>query len=827
MPTRASIGKNFWLVCLAMSIFWSGLLITRQETMAAKLPVGGAVTAIGDKWAVVIGVGQFADSKVPTLKYSAKDAKDFYDYLTDPTAGRFSKDHVKLLVNEEATKVNIMDVIGDSFLPHAAMPDDLVVIYVSTHGSPAGADIRGVNYIVAYDTLASKLFATGIEMKQLLRMIKERVHTNRILLVMDTCYSGAGAHEGHKGLTRSNINAHEVAQGIGSLVITSSSPDERSWESDNLQNSYFTRHLIESLKANNGLMPIDKAFNFMRQKVQSEVLKDKGELQTPVMSGVFAGPSLVLGLPPTLTRSAPQLISLPIATPGAIPRQVGGDLASYAGHMRLASKLIDEHKLWDAAHELEKATALNPGSVEGYIVLADVYDSQGRCLESLEAAKRSVINDKDSSRAHERLGRAYLRTGLPTDALRQAQVAVTLDPGNSLAHNLLGYIQEHKFNRIDQAEQEYRKALEINSLNVRALVNFGLLLESQGLNLDQAEAYFRKAVESDQDDWEAHFALAHLLYKHRSNFAEAEQEIRKAIELDPANSLLHSEYGNILAASKSKYLEAEGQLRKGVELAPDKGQAHFMLAVFLADRVGRVDEAEKEFRKAIELDGQLDEARVGLGNLLIAYRKVYDEADNQFRKALAINPKNASAHAGIALVYVDLYKNCPGAESELRKAIQLDSSYGLAHYRLGVLLSTCFRRFDEAKQEFEKAIVANPTDAQSHYRLGQLLAEHYKLYGEAVEEFHKALALDPSNSHIHTTLGGILTNHYKKHKEAEKSFRKAIELNAGDSEAHFRLGVLLIERLGARRAGEAELSKAHDQDATNEEFNKAFERYVR
>ena len=40
----------------------------------------------------------------------------------------------------------------DEWLPHAAGPDDLVVIYVSSHGSPALADVAGVNYLVAYNT---------------------------------------------------------------------------------------------------------------------------------------------------------------------------------------------------------------------------------------------------------------------------------------------------------------------------------------------------------------------------------------------------------------------------------------------------------------------------------------------------------------------------------------------------------------------------------------------------------------------------------------------------------------------------------------------------
>ncbi|HEY9868963.1 MAG TPA: caspase family protein, partial [Candidatus Obscuribacterales bacterium] len=338
------------------------VLCTGAGTAVPK-SAGTGGTPIGDKWAVVIGISQFADPKVPELKYAGKDARDFYDYLVDPNFGRFAPDHVRLLVNQDATKVNIMDALGDSFLPHGAAPDDLVVIYMSTHGSPAGADIRGVNYVIAYDTQVDKLFATGIEMRQLLRMIKERVHTSRILLVMDTCYSGAGAHHGHKGLVRSNINTQEVAQGIGSLVISSSAPDQRSWESDQLKNSYFTRHLIEALKGNNGKISLDQAFNSMRQKVQQEVVRDKGELQTPIMAGAFTGPSLILGLPPSVSRPAPT--SAPVLSGSSAPlvRQ-GGDLAAYAQHMRLASQLIDQNKLWDAVHELEQAAQLNPASVE-------------------------------------------------------------------------------------------------------------------------------------------------------------------------------------------------------------------------------------------------------------------------------------------------------------------------------------------------------------------------------------------------------------------------------------------------------------------------------
>lgn len=801
---------------------------TAQSSGAKQI---GQPATVGDKWAVVIGIADFADANVPKLKYCAKDAKDFSDFLVDPNGGKFQPDHVKVLLNADATKVNIMDVLGDSFLPHAAAPGDLVVIYLSTHGSPAGADIRGVNYVVAYDTQVKKLFATGIEMQQLLRMIKERVHTNRILLVMDTCYSGASAQGDHKGLTRTNVDTQKVAQGIGSVVISSSSSDQRAWESDELQNSYFTRYLIEALKSNNGGATVDQAFSNMKQKVQAAVLKDKGDIQTPVMGGAFSGGSICLAAPVSSPHAAPVTLSYSSSEADVAPgsRSTGNgaiDLTEYTSHMREANKLIDDHKLWDAVHELQMATKANPESIEGYLVTADVFDQQGRYNEAIEAARRAVLNDQNSSRARQLLGLCYLRCGAPDDAMRQTQMAITLDPSNSMAHNLLGFIDQHKLSKVDEAEQAYRKSLELNALNVRALVNLGLLLESENKNLDEAQSLFKKAIDADSDDWEAHMALGHFLYTCKNNYKDAESEMRKAIALAPANWQLHSELGLILANDKNRHPDAEAQLRKGIELAPDKGQPHAMLAAFLLNPLNRVDEAEKEFRKAIEFDPNLDSARVGLGTLLVDNKKVFDESDDQFRKALKSNPRNALAYIGLAKIDRQLYKDYAKAEQDLRKALVIEPNNALAYDQLGLLLAECSNRPIEAKQAFEKAIALDPLNALPHYHLGQLYLRDLKDNDQAVAQLNKAIELDPTSSDYQTALGNTLSQ-LKKYKEAEAAYRKAIELNMQAAEAHCRLGLLLIEKLGRRASGETELQRARELDGNDKTIKYAFERYVR
>ncbi|WP_421020868.1 caspase family protein, partial [Klebsiella pneumoniae] len=81
---------------------------------------------IKDKWALIVGISKFKNDQL-NLRYPSKDAKDFYQFLT--TTGNFAPDHVKLLTDKQATRGNILSLLGDKWLPRVANPDDLVVIY--------------------------------------------------------------------------------------------------------------------------------------------------------------------------------------------------------------------------------------------------------------------------------------------------------------------------------------------------------------------------------------------------------------------------------------------------------------------------------------------------------------------------------------------------------------------------------------------------------------------------------------------------------------------------------------------------------------------------
>jgi hypothetical protein len=248
---------------------------------------------IRDKWALIVGISKFNDSDVPKLKYSVKDAIDFYHFLVKDAG--FEPDHVRILLDEKASQRRVMSELGQKFLAQVVKPDDLVVLFFSTHGSPSQMDLRGDNYLVAYDSDPEDLFATGIEMKRVLDATNARVLTDRVLIVLDACHSGS-LKPGSKGLSRQvgNFDSGSLAQGAGQLVICSSQTDEQSWESRRYKNGVFTRHLIDSMSQTKSPRELSEAFEEMKSKVQAEVKEDRQAKQIPVLNSKWDGRALLL-----------------------------------------------------------------------------------------------------------------------------------------------------------------------------------------------------------------------------------------------------------------------------------------------------------------------------------------------------------------------------------------------------------------------------------------------------------------------------------------------------------------------------------------------------
>jgi Caspase domain len=269
---------------------------------------------ISRKWALVVGIDKFQDKRAPQLQFAAKDSRDFVNFLVDQHGGHFEPSHVIHLENEEATLKGIKEGLGR--LRVEAKPDDLIVLYLSSHGSSRYVDPNGVSYIITHDTDlqdAATLYATSLQMIDLVQEINRELRARQVVLILDTCYSGdALTNPGSRGsLLVGNDDPPAGAPassafspafdnlkvGYGRAVITASRANEESWESPKLQNGYFTHYLLQVLQEGHGEARLDHVFAQVQTRVSSHVKTDFNASQNPSFEFSEHADSIVLGVP--------------------------------------------------------------------------------------------------------------------------------------------------------------------------------------------------------------------------------------------------------------------------------------------------------------------------------------------------------------------------------------------------------------------------------------------------------------------------------------------------------------------------------------------------
>ena len=80
---------------------------------------------------MVIGISAYKDSRIPALRYAASDARAFYHWLVNPQGGRYAPANVKLLLDGEATVVNIRQALFD-WLQQAVAEDQVTIFLPDT-----------------------------------------------------------------------------------------------------------------------------------------------------------------------------------------------------------------------------------------------------------------------------------------------------------------------------------------------------------------------------------------------------------------------------------------------------------------------------------------------------------------------------------------------------------------------------------------------------------------------------------------------------------------------------------------------------------------------
>lgn len=277
---------------------------TKQRNPFAAPPVEKPKVSpyVRDKWALLVGIQEFTDSRIPGLQFAANDAIRLGEVLKGP-AGRFAPDHVTVLTNKEATKTAILTALGE--IRDRAKEDDLVVVFISSHGLSGESDVTGVSYVITADTDLSRpatRYATSLPMVELSdfsRMLKAQ----RFVLILDTCFGGGAIALSKtvvpldsKPMDAFTGSLHGMETGLGRAVIAASTSTEQSFESPDRKDGYFTYFLLEALKQHNGLDNLKTVSAYVEKQVSNAVKQEVGKNQDPVFQFTEKGDEIVLGV---------------------------------------------------------------------------------------------------------------------------------------------------------------------------------------------------------------------------------------------------------------------------------------------------------------------------------------------------------------------------------------------------------------------------------------------------------------------------------------------------------------------------------------------------
>ena len=168
--------------------------------------------------------------------------------------------------------------------------------------------------------------------------------------------------------------------------------------------------------------------------------------------------------------------------------------------------------------------------------------------------------------------------------------------------NLLGIAWQDQAQRYAEAEQAYRRALEIDPKYVHAWGNLGNLLSDKLQRYDEAEQAYLKALKTDPKHVNTWFGLGVLLHDKLQRYDEAEQAYLKALKTDPKHVNTWFGLGLLLHDKLQRYDEAEQAYRQAIEIYPKEADAWGNLGYLLANDLQRYEEAKQTCKDALDID---------------------------------------------------------------------------------------------------------------------------------------------------------------------------------------------------------------------------------
>lgn len=300
-------------------------------------------------WILLVGVNEYQDISLPSLRYPALDCQGLEEALFKATQGFPNKEVI--VHHDFAAQPPTLQMIRGSLqkILSQSQSQDSILLYFSGHGMLEPNTQQAV--LCLADTRKDDLLGTGLGMQALLQMLGS-IPANQQVLCLDTCHSGdmrllgkdsGSARDGNIAENLPNptkqmmdLLRQRAAQSKGFCALLSCDQGQKSWEFPELGHGVFTYYLMRGLLGeaadSHGIIEADGLYKYVYHQTLQYIDKlnqqlrlinqqktNRGDsnlhpeypLQTPkrILEGVG---DLVVGFKPALAESQQQRRALVI-----------------------------------------------------------------------------------------------------------------------------------------------------------------------------------------------------------------------------------------------------------------------------------------------------------------------------------------------------------------------------------------------------------------------------------------------------------------------------------------------------------------------------------
>ncbi|MBJ6763881.1 caspase family protein [Myxococcaceae bacterium JPH2] len=249
---------------------WTFLLLPWLASAAPNEPSGVTVR----RFALLVGVNDGGTNRLP-LRYAASDARAFGDVLVE-LGGVQPADRILLVDSDRAGLVDALRRFSDRVKAARGAGRTEALIYYSGHSDEEGLLLKNDRF--GYSELRKALEALPADVR---------------IAILDSCASGTLARQ-KGGVLRPAFLVDASSAVRGHAILTSSSEDEVSQESDRIGGSFFTHNLVSGLRGaadstGDGRVTLHEAYQFAFHETLARTEKTRAGAQHPAYDIELAG----------------------------------------------------------------------------------------------------------------------------------------------------------------------------------------------------------------------------------------------------------------------------------------------------------------------------------------------------------------------------------------------------------------------------------------------------------------------------------------------------------------------------------------------------------